>query len=473
MKRLLSLALLASTAASAQTELVVWHSYRAAEKAAIEKVAAAYNASHPGVKVTTLAVPYDAFADKISAAVPRGKGPDIFIYAQDRLGGWIEAGNTVEPIDFFLDDQTRARFIPSTLDAMTYRGTVWGLPVNYKVITLIYNKKLVKKPPTTSTELVAMAKKLTDRAAGRFGLAYWYSDYYYHAALQNAFGGRVFEGTTAKPVLNAPENVKALDLLVSWIDKGILPAEPSTALITALFNQGKAAMIFTGPWFLGEIDPGIEWGLAKLPTVVEAGSKPVINNPENEKALDQLLAWIDAGILPAEPSTALITALFNQGKAAMVFSGPWFLGEIAPEIQWGLAPLPTIDAAGGKPMRPWMTVEGAYIAAPSKHKDAAYDFIKFLTDKQAATIMALEGRQSPSNKSVYDDPKVASDPVLKAFKAQVDVAIPMPNLPEMTMTWSPVTTMMAGVAKKGVTPKQGLDKAQEQVAKDVAGLRKK
>ena len=52
----------------------------------------------------------------------------------------------------------------------------------------------------------------------------------------------------------------------------------------------------------------------------------------------------------------------------MVFSGPWFLGEIAPGIDYGLAPLPSIDEAGGKPMRPWMTVEGAYIAAPSKRR---------------------------------------------------------------------------------------------------------
>ena len=43
------------------------------------------------------------------------------------------------------------------------------------------------------------------------------------------------------------------------------------------------------------------------------------------------------GILPAEPSTALITSLFNGGKAAMVFSGPWFLGEIAKGVDYGLA----------------------------------------------------------------------------------------------------------------------------------------
>ena len=384
----------------AQKEVVVWHAYRAEEKAALEKVVAAYNAANAakGVKVTTLAVPWDAFADKISAAVPRGKGPDLFIYPQDRLGGWIEAGNTVEPIDFFLDKPTKERFIPTTLEAMTYRGTVYGLPLNYKVITLIYNKKLLPAPPKTSKELVATAKKLTDAKSGRFGLAYSYSDYYYHAALQNAFGGRVFD-PGPKPVLNAPENVKALELLMRW---------------------------FT----------------------------------------------VD-GILPAEPSTALITSLFNGGKAAMVFSGPWFLGEIAKGVDYGLAPLPAIDEAGGKPMRPWMTVEGVYVTAPSASKDAAYDFAKYLTDTPQAKVMAVEGRQTPANKAVYSDPAVAGDAILSAFRKQVEVAVPMPNLPEMTMVWSPATTAMNTIVKKSATPKAAMEQAQQAVLKDVAALRKK
>lgn len=384
---------------SAQTELVVWHAYRAEEKAAFEKVVAAYNASKGGkVHITPLAVPYDAFADKITAAVPRGKGPDIFIYAQDRLGGWIEAGNTVEPIDFYLEDDVKARFIPTTMQAMTYQQTVYGLPLNYKVITMIYNKKLLSTPPKTSAELVATAKKLTDEKAGRFGLAYSYGDFYYHACLMNGFDGGVFNAQR-KPTMNSPANIKSLDLLMKWA------------------TQDK--------------------------------------------------------ILPAEPSTALITSLFNEGKTAIVFSGPWFLGEIAKTIDFGLAPLPTLNENGGKPMRPWMTVEGVYIAAPSKSKDAAYEFVKYLTDVPSAKIMALEGRQTPANKNVYSDPQVANDPILKAFRTQVDVAIPMPNLPEMTMVWSPATTAMNTIIHKAATPKAAMDIAQQSVEKDVAGLRKK
>lgn len=395
-----SLLLFLGAAATFAAEIVVWHAYRAEERQALEKVVAGYNASPAGRanRVTTLAVPYDAFADKISAAVPRGKGPDIFIYAQDRLGGWIEAGNTVEPIDFFLDQPTNGRYIPTTVEAMTYRGTVYGLPLNFKVITMIYNKKLVAAPPKTSAELVATAKKLTNRAAGKFGLAYSFADFYYHAALMNGFGGRVFD-PGVKPVLNNPENVRSLELLMKWFDK------------------------------------------------------------------DQ--------ILPAEPSTALVTSLFNGGKAAMVFSGPWFLGEIARGVDYGLALLPTLVEAGGKPMRPWMTVEGVYVAAPSKNKEAAYEFARYLTDVPAGKVMALEGRQTPANRTVYADPKVAADPVLAAFRKQVEVAVPMPNAPEMTMVWSPATTAMNTITKKAATPKAAMDAAQKEVEQRIRELRKR
>jgi arabinogalactan oligomer/maltooligosaccharide transport system substrate-binding protein len=387
---------LPALAAAQEAKVVVWHAYRGGEKAAFEKVIAAYNARPATtVKVEPLAVPYDAFADKITAAVPRGKGPDVFIYAQDRLGGWIEAGNTVEPIDFYVDDAVKARFIPTTVEALTYRGSLYGLPLDYKCITLVYNRKLVKAPPRTSAELVALGRKLSNKAAGQFGLAWAYGDFYYVASLLNGFGGAVFAG--ARPTLDAPENVKALELLVRWGQDGFMPAEPSTALITSLFNEGKAAMVLSGPWFLGEVDRGIDYGLA---------------------------------------------------------------------------PLPALTEAGGKPMRPWMTVEGVYVAAPSKQKEAAFDFVRWVTDVEAARVMALEGRQSPAVKAVYDDPKVATDGVLAAFRKQVEVALPMPNLPEMSMVWSPATTALGKVNRGAASPRDALAAAQQAVEKAVAGLHK-
>jgi arabinogalactan oligomer/maltooligosaccharide transport system substrate-binding protein len=389
--------LAAAPVAQAATDIVVWHAYRGDEKAAFEKVVGMYNAKQKDVAVKTLAVPYDAYADKITASVPRGKGPDVFIFAQDRLGGWVEAGQTIEPIDFFVDDKVTSQLVPGMMTAMTYRDTVYGLPLNYKSIAMIYNTALVKAPPKTTGELIKVAKGLTNAPSGRFGLAYEYSNFFFHAALMNAFGGQVF----------AP------------------------------------------------------------------GPKPVIDSPQNVQAVKTMLKWYKQdGVLPADPSSTLIASLFNDGKAAIVFSGPWFLGEVQDKVKYAIAPLPTMDEAGGKPMRPWLTVEGVYVSAGSQHKEAAYAFAEYLVSLEAAKVLALEGGQLPTNKAVYADPQVAKNPTLQGFRKQLDTAVPMPNYAEMTLMWSPVTTAMNKIVKGSATPEVALKEAQAAVTDSIAKLRK-
>lgn len=395
---LTALSTLTLSAAQA-AELTIWHAYRGGEKTAFEKVVKQYEAKQAGkgITVSTLAIPYDAYADKISAAVPRGKGPDVFIYAQDRLGGWIESGKTVEPIDFFLDKPTKDQLLPGMLDAMTYKGSVYGLPINYKSITLIYNKALVKTPPKTTAELIKVAKEHTQTNSGRYGLAYWYTNFYFHAALMNAFGGRVFD------------------------------------------NDGKLTL----------------------------------NSKESVAAINQMMKWYKAdAVMPPEPSEALVASLFNEGKAAMVFNGPWFIGEISPKIDFGLAMLPTVEAAGKKPMKPWLTIEGAYVSAASKQKELAYDFAKYLVSEEAGLVLALEGRQLHTNKAIYDDKRVSGDVVLKAFHDQLASAEPMPNRAEMTMVWSPATTAMNKITKGSSSTEAALKEASDTIQNSIDALRK-
>jgi arabinogalactan oligomer/maltooligosaccharide transport system substrate-binding protein len=132
-----------------------------------------------------------------------------------------------------------------------------------------------------------------------------------------------------------------------------------------------------------------------------------------------------------------------------------------------------VDEAGGKPMRPWMTVEGVYITAASKNKEAAFDVVKYVTDAPQAKVLALEGRQTPANKDVYADAKVGADPIIKVFRQQVEVAVPMPNLAEMSMMWSPATSAMTAIVQKSSSPKAALDQAQKELEGSVAMLRKK
>jgi arabinogalactan oligomer / maltooligosaccharide transport system substrate-binding protein len=378
--------------------LIVWHAFRGGEKAALEKLCALYSSRlHSGYRpVRAVAVPSDAIADKISAAVPRGKGPDLFIFGHDRLGGWVESGNTIAAIDFFLDGEFKENFLPNMFEAVTYQGATWALPFNYKSIALLYNKALVRVPPKTTDELEAIATTLTNQARGRFGIVYAYDDFFFHGALINGYGGGPFDETGAL-TLNSRANIAASDLVQRWKR--------------------------------------------------------------------------DLAILPDDPTASLVSSLFNSGRAAMIFNGPWFLGEIANTIDFGAAVLPTINGAGERPMSPFMAVEAIFVSAGTHDQAEAWAFAKFLTSLEAARIMAIEGGELPTLKAVYDEPEVAANPVTQAYKDQALTAVAMPNRPEMTMVWSPADKAMKRITKLETTSKAAWDDCQREVQASIDALR--
>lgn len=252
--------------AKAQDKVVLWHAYRANERKALEQVIQTFNASNKKVQVELLAVPYDAFPDKISNAIPQGKGPDLFIFAHDRVGDWAES-KVIEPIDFWVDDKLKSRFMPQTLQPLTYRKSVYGLPLAFKTLVLFYNKDKVPTPPKTTKELIEMGKKLTTKAKKEYALCYENTDFHRHSMWLYGFGGAVFD-PTGKLVLNSPAAAKSFQFAQDLRSKyGIVPEEVTSTLQTSLFNEGKVAMVINGPWFTGEIKPGLNYGVATLPVI--------------------------------------------------------------------------------------------------------------------------------------------------------------------------------------------------------------
>lgn len=365
-------------------EIVVWHSYQGAARLAFEKVVEEYRGKG-GWRAAAVALPADLLASRAAARIPRGEGPDLFLYTQDRLGAWVESGKIVEPLA--PDSRMRARFVSGSWDAVTYRGKVYGVPLDVRVLALFYNRTLLPDAPLSSKEMAAQAKRITSPELGKFGLATWYTDFYYHAPLMHAYGGQVFD-EAGRPTLNAEPNVKSVYLLRSWLRQGFLPAGPTTTLITSLFNEGKLGM---------------------------------------------------------------------------VIAGPSFAQSIAPSIQFAVAPLPAVDEAGGKPMRPWMTVQGVYLAATSRNKVPALDLALYLTDLPAGRTLAVEGRVLPAHAGVYLDGKVTGDPVMQGFRRQLDTAVPLPNHPGMNRIWGPLARALDAVAERRLLPRPALDQAQREI----------
>jgi arabinogalactan oligomer/maltooligosaccharide transport system substrate-binding protein len=256
----------------AKTAITVWHAYRGKERDALQKVVANFNTRSPDIEVKLLPIPYDAFADKITFAIPGGKGPDLFIFAQDRLGDWAASGH-IESVDFWVDDSLREKYLPPTIEALTYDDQLYGLPIAFKMVALFYNKKLVKTPPSTTDEMIKLGKTLTKPAAQQFGLVYENANFYFHAPWMHGFGGHVFDNK-GRPTLDSDEVIQSMKVAQFLAhDAGIMPEEVSNTLVTSLFNKNKAGMVISGPWFMGEIDKSVNYSVSLLPIISKTGKR--------------------------------------------------------------------------------------------------------------------------------------------------------------------------------------------------------
>ena len=264
---LAALALAAGCGQAREPGVVLWHAYTGGERAALETTATQWNAAHPELPLTLVAVPHDSFADKLTSAIPRGNGPDLFIYADDRIGAWADSG-TIEPIEFYVDDARADRFSTEAMSGMSYRGSLWGLPLATKSLVLYIRTDLVPKAPTTTDELLALAPAMK-KAAG-FVVAYANADLYGHAPWLHGFGARVIDAA-GHLTLATPEAAKAMAFARHLVADGIAPGDAQGPTVASLFNAGRAATAISGPWFIADIASNVPWTVVTLPTVSETG----------------------------------------------------------------------------------------------------------------------------------------------------------------------------------------------------------
>ncbi|MBJ94837.1 MAG: sugar ABC transporter substrate-binding protein [Rickettsiales bacterium] len=258
---------LGSQGAAAAEALTLWHSYRGAEEQALNQVLEDFANSHPETPVIALAIPYEVMASKLTTTIPRGNGPDLFIFAHERIGGWAESG-LVTALDPYLQAGELAEFLPQTIPPLRFKGSLYALPLAFKSTALFRNTQLVPEAPASTDELLSMASRLS--AEGRFGLAYQSDSFYFHAPWFFGFGGALFRND-APIEYGGRAFTRSLEFVAQLQQYKVIPSEPTGALISSLFNQGKAAMVVSGPWFLGEIEDQVEFAVSPLPRVSATG----------------------------------------------------------------------------------------------------------------------------------------------------------------------------------------------------------
>jgi maltose/maltodextrin transport system substrate-binding protein len=207
-----------------------------------------------------------------------GKGPDLFVYAHDRLGEWVAAGllHAVNPNRAMRED-----IDPLAWRGFTQRQRIWGYPYALEAVTLIYNKALVRTPPRDFDEVIALHARL--QAQGKGAILWDYTNPYFSWPLFAAGGGYAFKGR-ADGTYDARDfgvdNAGALagaELLGRLLRERVMPMGSGYAEMEAAVAQGRVAMMINGPWaWVNLRRVGVDFGVARIPAVAGKAAAPFV-----------------------------------------------------------------------------------------------------------------------------------------------------------------------------------------------------
>lgn len=281
-----------SDTGSGPTTITVWHGYTEVEADAMKKLEEQWNSEHPTQKVNLV---FDGGNDtalqKTIAGFTAGKAPDVaYEYgssaaALSRQPKLVDLTEKVKDPAFKWDD-----FFVSERQASTVNGKVVAVPALVDNLSLVYNKKLFKAaglPEPTADwsweDFRTAAAKLTDSKTKNFGWAYVNDGtedtvWRYLALLWQA-GGDLLTPDNTKPAFDSPAGLAALTQLqqMTVTDKSVY-LDTGNQNYLNLFNSGKVAMLWTGPWDLSSINDDVDYGVTLLPGY--NGNHETISGPD-------------------------------------------------------------------------------------------------------------------------------------------------------------------------------------------------
>jgi multiple sugar transport system substrate-binding protein len=181
-------------------------------------------------------------------------------------------------------------FYPSEQQAATVNGKVVGIPALVDNLSLVYNKKMFAAAgvalPTASwtwQDFRDAAKKLSNPSTHTYGWAYVNDAsedtvWRFIAMLWQA-GGDLLNSDNTKPAFDSAAGLAALQQLhdMAVTDKSVYLDTGNDNYIN-LFNSGKIAMLWTGPWDLSSINSNVSYGVTLLPG--DNGDHETISGPD-------------------------------------------------------------------------------------------------------------------------------------------------------------------------------------------------
>jgi multiple sugar transport system substrate-binding protein len=309
--------------------------------AMVEKAAGAYAKEHADVAISVRAVP---FGDLLTTLRASGGGSGGATMASI-YNAWLPdlaRDKLIAQIPDAMGTEVKADWPAGIVGASSTGGALYGFPNEIDVYALNYNKKLfdaagIKAPPANWDELVADAKKLSDKSKGQqgFGMINSWTAGVIHpfSSLLASNGGRLI--ADGKPQLNSPAAKETFALYENLVKEGLSDPAMGTADANTTgpfldnFVSGKTGMIIMANWWESALKSGMADKFADIRTALipvgPHGDKPhsisyswmtVVNakaSPAEQKAAWEFLSWLNGPNSGPNGGSAMGEILVSMG----------------------------------------------------------------------------------------------------------------------------------------------------------------
>lgn len=253
--------------------------------------------------------------------------------------------------------------------------------------------------------------------------------------------GLVVNRDLVKTVPSTFDEVMALDKELAKRGKKALLWDYNKSFFTWPLLAGAGGEVF-GRTASGELDPSVVG----------------VNSAGALAGASMLSRLIEEGYMPRGARYAEMEAGFARGEIAMMITGPWAWDNARKaKINFTVAPVPAVIP--GKPSKAFVGVLGCMIAAPSKVKDIAREFIEnhMLQVEGLKAISAHVPLGTPANKAYFAE--LSGDANIRATMENARTGEPLPNIPELGRFFPAMDAALEAISQGRQTPKEALDGA--------------
>ena len=108
--------------------------------------------------------------------------------------------------------------------------------------------------------------------------------------------------------------------------------------------------------------------------------------------------------------------------------------------------------------------------AAENKPDAVKAVLEALCAPEIGIELALASGCAPARAECYDDEAVANDELVQAMRSTAEIAVPMPNIPEMDVMWTVMSNLLTDVNLSGRDVDESFDEALSEAESLIANM---